>query len=295
MKVGLVITYTRGREENVELALHDALHALDRPDAVALVLDGCDTEMVRIPGDRRPMVPTVFKRIPKHVPGREQPRNVGVRLLRDFWPQLTHAWFLDSDILVLGALEAYRQAAERFGEDAVMIGPYEWMDPGRRVPQPELYNDYRWAMFRERSGQRWVADLGVALGCFGGNLLWPIDRFIEVGGFHAHLYHGRCEDGELGLRAAAARVPMVLVPGARGWHMDHPRNLELIQQRNARDVPLINQWHPWVHEKGFVVTEQDGRRFEFDCACGQRINTGEMWQHFSLHQAEGDPPDLTLR
>lgn len=290
MKTGVVITYGADRIENVNRTL-DYLDELvvAEPEAVILVLDG-HSELPDMRSERLRGRLGLIK-IAKHEPGQEQPRNVGVRVLREVHPDVTHAWFLDSDILVRpNCLQFYEEQPE----DAILIGPYEWMPPGVTEPIPDLHNDPRWEMFLERAHEAVVADLGVALGCFGGNLVWPIAEFTRIGGFHPMLYHGRCEDGELGLRAAAHRIPMVLVPDARGFHVSHPVNHELAFQRNQRDVPLLNSWHPWVQEKGLIVTDQDGARFDFACACGQQVNTLEMWRHMAQH-AEGEAqPDLAV-
>lgn len=280
-KCGVVIPVGQGRRENVEECLEWLFGMTTVPETVILVLDGHD----ELPGEPPGPVGVQAVRIPKHEPGMEQPRNVGVRMLKEH-SDCTHAWFLDSDIIVdPDALLSYEQTVDVYGGGNVMIGPYEWLAPGQRAPLPELRNDPRWAMFDERLHEGpVVAHLGVALGCFGGNLVWPIDEFIRVGGFHPQLHHGRCEDGELGLRAASLRVPMKLVPQARGWHLYHDVNMQLAQERNARDVPLLNSWHPWVEQQGLIVTDQDGARFDYVCACGEQVNTLEMWAHLGEHR-----------
>lgn len=279
---GVVMTVGPGRNENAELALsYLAKLQGELPVEVIVVLDGPEVE--RLNWGVMPFPIHAVRLAEKHRPGMEQPRNVGVRWLS---PEVTHAWFLDSDILVEPhTLLRYREAHERHAaHDPVLIGPYELSMPeGLREPHPDMFIDLRWAMFRERDEGPFVADLGVALGCFGGNLVWPVERFTCVGGFHPQLHHGRCEDGELGLRAASHRIPMVLVAGARGYHLWHEVNGDLARERNVRDVPLLNQWHPWVQEQGLVVTDADGARFEFVCECGLQVNTLLMWQHFTDH------------
>lgn len=281
--VGVVMTVAPGRGENAELALaYLAKLEKEAPRQVVLVLDGPEVEPVNY-WEGMPFPISAVRLEQKHRPGLEQPRNVGVRWLqRDH--TITHAWFLDSDILVEPhTLLRYREAHQRQAAyNPVLIGPYELSMPqGLREPHPDMFIDLRWAMFRERDEGPFVADLGVALGCFGGNLVWPIKRFMCVGGFHPQLHHGRCEDGELGLRAASHRIPMVLVAGARGYHLWHEVNGDLARERNIRDVPLLNQWHPWVEEQGLVVTDADGARFEFVCECGEQVNTLLMWRHFT--------------
>lgn len=279
-KVGVVITVAPGRSENVELTLKYLSELEYLPAQVVLVADGPDVEPLVWP--RLPFPVNTVRLAHRHQPGREQPRNIGVRALREF-DGVTHAWFLDSDILVApSALTAYREAWMVW-PDAILIGPYEWLSAGQREPDWNLRSDFRWEMFDAEAHAPKVAKLNVALGCFGGNLVWPINRFRCVGGFHPQLHHGRCEDGELGLRAASARIPMVLIPEARGWHVAHPIDQPLACARNERDVPLINQWHPWVEGKGLIVTDQDGARFDFVCECGEQMNTLLMWDHLARH------------
>jgi hypothetical protein len=132
-----------------------------------------------------------------------------------------------------------------------------------------------------------IEDLGCALGCFGGNLLWPIQEFKYVGGFHNELSHGRVEDGECALRAAAAAIPMSLVREARGWHVAHPVDVHRTAELNRREVPLLNSWHPEIQDKGFLLVERDGARFDFKCpepGCGLQMNSHDYWNHVASHR-----------
>lgn len=125
-----------------------------------------------------------------------------------------------------------------------------------------------------------VGQLNFALANFSGNLVWPVDQFKRVGGYWNEINMGRCEDGELGLRAASMGVPMSVVPNARAWHLQHPVNMNWIQQANGRDVPMINERHPWVEDLGLIVADADGKRFDFNCpACDEIVNTLEIWNH----------------
>ncbi len=310
-KCGAVVTLGPGRKENVELMLRYLLatDAIKKPEAVMLVLDGPDVEPPTPPDLGVPVGITRLER--KHEPGLEQPRNVGLRILTQRRPELNYVWFLDSDILVSPvALAHYELAwvrAQMGGLNPILIGPYDWMPDGVREPMPELYDDPRWAMFNESDLEITVSQLRVALGNFGGNLVWPVDEFARIGGFCPQLNHGRCEDGELGLRAASFRVPMMLVKAARGWHVSHPVDYERAVRLNARDVPLLNSFHPWVEGKDersavdmnghqLVVTDQDGARFDYICGCGAQVNTLEMWNHLSTCGGvpEGTAPEPEL-
>lgn len=289
LRVGVVITTCRGREENLRrtLAHLDAAEEQHPVEGVVVVYDGC-----RYGGehDRLSMrAPYHPLEVPKHEPGMEQPRNAGVRQLRETAPQANYVWFVDSDVIFKpDILDAYARARLAAGVERVLIGPYEWMPQGREQVDESLRSDTRWASFDERGPDHvYLNDLGCGLGCFGGNIMWPIDAFEWVGGFHPDLHHGRCEDGELGLRAASAGVPMSMAREARGWHVWHPVNMELILQRNARDVPLLNSWHPEIQDKGFLLSEKDGARFDFRCTwpgCGLVMNSHDHWNHLSQHK-----------
>jgi glycosyltransferase involved in cell wall biosynthesis len=280
---GVVIPVGAGRLENLAAVLN-CLHAQTRkPEAIVIVADGPEAASA-ISGDME--IPAIQVVIPKHEPGAEQPRNVGVRKLAEFFSDLNAVWFVDSDVLF--ADDALAQLAvtwEAVDEGRVIMAPYDWLPEGPRTIRPDIRNDPRWAMLNE---DRWRysesstsrGELNVGLGCFSGNLVWPIDEFVRIGGFWNEIHHGRCEDGELGLRAVAHGIPITACAGARGYHLWHPVNYELATQRNARDVPMLNARHPWVQNQGITVVEEDGRRFNQRCdRCGAVINTLEWWSH----------------
>jgi hypothetical protein len=169
--------------------------------------------------------------------------------------------------------------------DVVQVGPYDWLPPGKREPMPELKNDPRWPSFdSHKPTDVLTSDLSAGLACFSGNLVWPIDAFQRIGGFWDELHHGRCEDGELGLRAVGMGLGISYVADARGWHLHHDRNVEWIEQTNAIDVPKLNARHPWKelgygHDELFVV-DQEGKRFDCRCGdCGRSFPSAEIWQH----------------
>lgn len=278
--VGVVITVCAGREANLERTL-DSLDRLSvQPWQTVIVFDGCPAFECAVARD--PAVQII--EIDKHEPGREQPRNVGFRHLI---PEVTHCWFLDSDLIfepdLLEQFEIGHAAAD---VDRILIGPYEWLPPGVTHPDHALRNDPRWQSFDEHGpGHVLVHDLGASLACFSGNLVYPVEAFKRIGGFHPDLHHGRCEDGELGLRAGAAGIPMSFVRGARAWHVYHDINLDAIHARNARDVPMLNAMHPWVEGQGLLLTEKDGVRFDWRCpSCGDIVNSLEYWSHGAAHR-----------
>lgn len=224
---------------------------VERPDQIVVITDGWDSHIY----DFRPcVIPTSFHSIPKHEPGKMQPRNVGVRILET--QGFDYVWFVDSDLLFDPAAYANFKAAADIGP-RIMVGPYDWMPPGVRTPLPSLQNDPRWIGFNENEPTDVLSNnLAAGLACFSGNLMWPLADFKRVGGFWDELHHGRCEDGELGLRAVAAGMGVSYVRGARAWHMHHEINYDWVVQANARDVPMLNERHPWM----------EGR-----CACGMEM------------------------
>ena len=283
--LGVVITACEGRQENLRRVLECVAAQDDPPLEVVVVYDGCD----RFDGLPIMELNSEFLThvIPKHSPGQEQPRNVGVRLLSD---DVNYVHFIDSDLIFHSDLTATYRGALELGPDRIMIGPYEWLGIGRTDMDEGLKNDPRWASMDESGPEVvHVGSLGPALGCFGGNLVWPLDGFKEIGGFSPQLWHGRCEDGELGLRAASAQVPMSYVRDARAWHVAHPVDVNAAQSKNARDVPLLNAAHPWVQDQGMILTEADGARFDWHCAeCDLLINSHDFWNHTSQHRT-GEP------
>lgn len=267
MRTAIVIPVGAGRLENLTECLRSISAMSKQPDFVVLVGDGpeatADAE-VALDRVRQSELKIEIEEIPKHEPGMEQPRNRGVRkvqeinrrnaMLRQGYP-ITHVWFLDSDILIApDALERYEEA----GDGRILVGPYDWLSGGVRAPMPELKNDPRWVSFDgHEPDQVCVNDLSAGLACFSGNLVWPLHEFVRIGGFWNELHHGRCEDGELGLRAVACGVPISFVRGARGWHLDHPINIELTLERNSRDVPMLNERHPWVEGRCSCAHPED--------------------------------------
>ncbi len=277
-KVGVVIPAVESRIENLQRVLDSLTQSLYPIEKIVVVCDGWK------PGKTTGVpVGTSFVSTTKHQPGYPQPRNVGTQVLTQLAPECNYVWFLDSDCLVTPeTLQEYANAYYKVqAYDRILIGPYDWMPIGATFPVPQLLNDPRWEMFNMYEADTvHQGHLGVALGNFSGNIMWPIKEFQRVGGFWSELHAGRCEDGELGIRACAMGVPMSLASKARAYHMGHEVDLQAVEAKNSRDVPLLNARHPYVQEQGLVVADQDGKRFNFICSvCGEEINTGLIWQH----------------
>lgn len=285
MNTAVVIPVGPGRLENLLQVLNCVAAQTVLPKLVVVICDGDDAAF-EVNGAYP--VPLAVLRASKHEPGEEQPRNIGVRLVRDLDQQqalgITHVWFLDSDVIVApDCLEMYENAMRAEPIERILVGPYEWMAPGQREPQPELHNDPRWASFETHEPFEMLTnDLSAGLACFSGNLVWPIAEFERVGGFWNDLHHGRCEDGELGLRAVSMQVPISYVRDARGWHLYHDFDPAVVEARNARDVPMLNERHPWVQGEGVFVEDADGKRFSVKCShCGQEFPSAQIWAHKS--------------
>ena len=289
-RVGVVIPVGAGREQALSRVL-DALEGQTfKPAATVLVYDGC------APSEARTDIFYTYP--PKHEPGREQPRNIGVTTLRAVDNDLTHVWFLDTDVVPEPTcLEAFRNAGPFDPEPHILVGPYDWLQPGVAGLQPGTRNDYRWVSFDEHPPDEvCYHPIGAGLACLSGNLVWPIDEFQRVGGFWNELHHGRCEDGELGIRAVAAGVGVSFVRDARAYHQWHERDGVEIARRNAVDVPKINRRHPFMPDAAslggnrgphLLMTAKDGIRFDFRCpGCDERMNSLLFWEHCGGHDWE---------
>jgi hypothetical protein len=286
-----------------------------KPAQVILVFDGADVDpYLGVIGEWNDLLHIDTLALPKHEPGMSQPRNEGVRALSE---GLAYVWFLDTDCApdpdCLMAFEwAMLQGCQR-----VLAGRYDWLAQGAENPMQGIEMlDPRDESFKANSPLTvFRGDLSAGLACFSGNLMWPIAMFERVGGFWNDIHHGRCEDGELGLRAVQIGVPISYCGIAIAQHYWHPRNVALAQEWNERDVPMLNERHPWVESRcscghqrtmhmvadhsgackdcqceGFqqaiFVVEQDGRRFDAHCSlpgCEWSGNTVEIWAHEATH------------
>lgn len=345
MNVACIIPVGPGREENVRAVVKSVVEGTMTPSMIVLVCDGEDAwieeddklwedQTLRLLCNRYGIQP-VLVHAEKHTPGKEQPRNRGVRaveetdkrnaMLRQGSPT-THAWFLDSDCLAspgtLAAFEAANVADAKHLDKRILIGPYDWLARDFREIPPLDGNenpgagqfetiDPRWAGFRDHPpSETLTGDLSAGLACFSGNLVWPIDLFTRVGGFWNEIHHGRCEDGELGLRAVQMGIPIGFVEKATAFHLWHPRNIEWVLAANERDVPMLNERHPWVEgrctcghqsvthregkcneckcsefNKAIFEVQEDGARFNVGCPdCYWTGNSIDLWEHQSEHR-----------
>jgi GT2 family glycosyltransferase len=301
VKVATVIPVGAGRLANLELCLAWLKQQTRPTDYLIVVDDGHNYLGVDLDVD---LATSLLVHIDKHEPGMEQPRNVGVRVARTVWPDITHVWFLDSDIVTRPtALASLEEAVAVDPEPRIVVAPYDWLDIGIR-PEPgndegiatliaAERNDPRWEMFEASPPDRvYHADLSAGLACFSGNLLWPVEEFERVGGFWAELHHGRCEDGELGLRAVAMDVPISLPPAARGWHLWHDVDVALTWPATRATCRCSTSATRGSSADG-VLVDRDGAAFDVLCAkCQQAVPTILWWQHA---KDCGAAPELPVR
>jgi hypothetical protein len=316
-KTGCVIPVGQGREENLQRTLEAVAGGSVTPSRVVLVFDGATI------GPYMGAIASVEHRLPitvielkKHQPGMVQPRNVGVKELVSLG-NFDYVWFLDTDCVPeRDCLMAFEWAMLQAG-DRILCGRYDWLAVGADSPEDGLAElDPRAASFEQFSALKvFRGDLSAGLACFSGNLVWPVRGFERVGGFWSEIHHGRCEDGELGLRAVSMGLPISYVGIAVAYHHWHPRNVQVAMEWNERDVPMLNERHPWVEsrcscghqktmhmapnhrgeckdcaceefEQAMFVVDRDGKRFDARCpipGCDWSGNTAGIWAHEATH------------
>jgi GT2 family glycosyltransferase len=284
---GVVIPCAESRIENLIMCL-DHIFDLDmQPKAVVVVCDGFETKHAEEKVKARKNLHFVYNE--KHIAGTdtEQPKNRGVRFIdsilnKQLENPINYIWFLDSDIIVDYDCLTFYNLALKSEPNRILIGPYEWLPEGKRKIDKSLYNDPRTQMFKDFDyDYTSVGEINFALANFGGNIVYPLEEFKRVGGFWNELSAGRVEDGEMGLRCAAMGVPMAVVSKARGWHLDHPVNINWKIETNAKEVPMINSRHPWIEKEGIILVEKDGKRFDWvNPKTGKSVNTLEIWNAY---------------
>lgn len=293
--VGVVIPCSENRLDNLKMVLQHLKVQTFKPRSIVIVCDGflpqkvseyCGQEMSEIMLEGIQIQATYNE---KHVAGSGtiQPKNAGAWWFDNAkWSQqpINYLWFIDSDIIVEPkTLEYYKWATEFSDEERIMIGPYEWLPSGTRYMDENLHNDPRGTFFQDFSpSYTSVGEINFALANFGGNIVYPRKAFNDIGGFWDELSAGRVEDGEMGLRCCSVGIPMCAVPKARGYHLDHPVNHQWKLETNEREVPMLNERHPWVEKEGIYVSDKDGKRFEWiDPNTGIHHNTLEIWEHYT--------------
>jgi len=286
-KPAVVIPCAGNRLENLKEVLKSLMNQTLKPEIIVVECDGfdeseacnfCEEELIHL---LQHGVKSLVTHNEKHVPYHDtvQPKNAGVLDLEKISFDYNAVWFVDSDIIMdPTTLESYKEAWD-YEPNRILIGPYEWLPPGHRVLSPELRNDPRTQMFYDYDyTYTSVGELNFALANFGGNIIYPRQEFIDVGGFWNDLSAGRVEDGEMGLRCQLMKIPMCVVPKARGYHLAHEINTEWVCATNDAEVPRLNERHPWVQNEGLEIVEEDGKRFNWiNPETGESVNTLEIW------------------
>ena len=106
MQTGVVIPVGAGRLKNLLATLESIENQTVPVTAIVIIIDG-DAPDIKNGLSLRlgSKIPFGILETPKHEPGMEQPRNIGVRLLDDMGAadermKCTHAWFVDSDVIL---------------------------------------------------------------------------------------------------------------------------------------------------------------------------------------------------
>lgn len=167
--------------------------------------------------------------------------------------------FIDQDVMLSpDALKRYWQAFDLHGSNVVYLGLYHWM---RRIEfdHKDVRRDFRGVIdaglnrtptpaykplpmdepgilgvdFRQKDfGDIQLIVDDAALGCMSGNIGYPRQLFIKLGGFDEAIIRHGGEDADLGLTAKEFGAQFLLWGDIWGVHIWHPRD----QKQNAEDV-----------------------------------------------------------
>lgn len=291
----VVIPVSPGHEENLKQTLRSVNRQSLRPAAVVVVahrygLAGQEA----IKADMRDLLAVPWTLAVAH--DDQAPRTVGANVVaRDLRQYgVGRVAFLDADIDVQHAwLATLNSWMGKSGAD-VIAGPYDFMAPGETRFDAPSRNDTRWPLFTlsrtmydsspDGSLPLWAGDITRGLALYGGNLLWDLDRFLDLGGF---LPLVRGEDGELGIRAARRGVKMGFAWDARGWHQWHRVDLNKIYELNRHDIPKIWGIHgDYLRQHGVSMVQGDGCRLNIRDTDGWEGNTALLWQR-EMERPEG--------
>lgn len=194
-----------------------------------------------------------------------QARNMGVKLAKH-----DHVLFVDSDVLLNPTALAHYHNLSDANPTAIVAGRYDWLPPmqitandvkhhwdkliGCKLPsmpttshpgmeagldirakaQPSRFQDKR----------VWTTDYCLVL--LSGNLLFPKDIFLALGGFdEAMVGHGG-EDCELAMRAQERTCPVIFADEVIGYHVFHERDQARNQQEVEANIEYIRSKHDLV-------------------------------------------------
>lgn len=216
--------------------------------------------------------------------------------------------FVDQDVILApDALAHYKEAHERHPE-AIIAGLYHWMRPikfghgdilaglftevaasglGHSTAFPELPMGEPGLMGPDLREKDFSDDINAlvddaALGSWTGNIGYPRDLFIRLGGFDEHIRGHGGEDADLGLTAKEAGAKWLLYNRIWGVHRWHDRN----QAQNTKEVQANIAY---IDKKHGIEKYPDAQRFGIDA------KDWADWQHYQksvggvLIQEAGDP------
>lgn len=176
--------------------------------------------------------------------------------------------FVDSDI-VLNKQALFRYAeAHAVLPGAVIVGQYHWLAPmDWRVDNMEALASYTGTpdtvsrdlnvrlISRPNEGLYGI-DLRAkdftdsfspvkksGLGAFSGNISYPRDLFMQIGGFDEAIVGHGGEDADLGLTADERDADWLFYKPIFGWHVWHDRNQSKNIQEVQKNIVYIDQKH----------------------------------------------------
>lgn len=291
----VVIPVSPGHEDNLKNTIKALKRQTRLPSAVVVVAHRFGLEGQ----DKLRDLLSAYCRVPWTLAvahDNQAPRTVGANIVaRDLRQYgVARVAFLDSDIVVDRPWLRHLDACMDHWEADVVAGPYEFLPEGMTASarlHQDFRNDTRWPLFNlarvranEPGGAVWEGDVTRGLALYGGNLLWNLDKFLNLGGF---LPLVRGEDGELGIKAARHNIRMGFAWDARGWHQWHPVSLPQIQEQNRRDIPKIWDIHgDYLEAHGISMVPEDGMRLNIRDTEGWEGNTALLWQR-EMERPEG--------
>ena len=177
-------------------------------------------------------------------------------------PRSTRFVFVDSDVVLNEKALSYYVEADKAHPNAIIVGMYHWLQPidwsiekveelikyeptgpieqlvtDLHVTQtPNVINDSPFGYdIRKNDFSDDISKLidnGNGLGAFSGNIAYPKDFFLELGGFNEVMVGHGGEDAWLGLFADQHSAKWLRYGKIFGWHLWHPRD----QARNSKEV-----------------------------------------------------------
>lgn len=225
--------------------------------------------------------------------------------------------FIDSDVaLNKDALRSY-QIVHNAHPGAVIVGLYHWLPPFDWPNHPDkihlLWDCSTWQELLDTAQSQGIgfinafddspfgedirakdftADVnnlrkGGGLGALSGNISYPKEFFLQVGGFDERMVGHGGEDADLGLTVDKQGADWLFYAPIFGFHLWHPRD----QEKNSREVQANIAFIDRKHSIGTYAN-------------AQKWTDAQDWSdpiHFHRHlnslpiQEEGDPTVYVVR